>query len=330
MSPALLAQVLSLAASLGIVQDVKGLYHLLNELYLNAKNGLIRSGISWTGYGWNCIVGCTVCSAGCSNCYADTGHSRRHRTYEEHQGNWNEYGKPMPRQYAKPFSVIQLLTERLGKPLRTSRPGRVFVNSSSDVFHSEVPLEYVQTMFLVMGACPHLTFQILTKRPERMAELAESLPWFPNIEMGVTIEDAKHLQRAEILKGIPAAVKWISAEPLLSSLKDIDLEGIDWVVVGGETGEKEQKIRPAHPDWYRELRDKCKQMGTAFFFKQTGDWVHESQLGDTGLTLKTKGRPVHLWPDGTKSYRFGRVVKHDVLDGRKHQDHPKSSNELKD
>lgn len=306
----------------GFLESRDQMCAMLEYLYRTAAHGLCRSDISWTQYGWACIVGCTECSAGCLYCYAKELHNRRHEIYVRNGGLWKPGGRSMPRQYAKPFGVVQLLYERLGMPLRTRNRGRVFVNASSDVFHPMVPLNYIQTMFLAMGASPNLTFQVLTKRPERMVLEAAKLPWFPNIHMGVTVESAAHAYRKELLLQVPAAVKWISAEPLLGSLGDLDFAGIDWVVVGGESGHSKQRIRPAHPDWYRELRDKCLREGNAFFFKQVGHWVHESQLADTGLTAKTRRRPVHIWPDGSCSYRFGRVVKHDILDGREHKVYP--------
>ncbi|MCA8936476.1 MAG: DUF5131 family protein [Planctomycetes bacterium] len=310
------------AFDLGIASSREALNMQLNQMYQQAPRGLIRSQISWTTYGWACIVGCTACSSGCIFCYAKMLHDRRHEIYLKNNGCWKPDGKRMPVQYAKPFGEIQLLTERLGMPLRTRTPGRVFVNASSDVFHEEVPIDYIQKMFLVMGSCPHLRFQILTKRAKRLHELADRLPWFDNIEMGVTVDDHNAVKRAELLKQTPAKTKWVSAEPLLSPLREMNLSGLDWVVAGGETGAKEQKIRAAHPDWYRELRAACREANVAFFFKQTGDWVHESQLADTGLTGSTAGRPIHEWPDGTRSFRFGRVIRHDILDGQKLQEYP--------
>lgn len=311
------------AHRLGIVQSREELYAMLNGVYLEAASGLRKSDISWTGYGWSPIVGCTVCSAGCFFCYAEKLHNQRHAVFLKNNGLWKPGGKRMPLQYAKPFSVVQLLSDRLGMPLRTSRPGRVFVNPSSDVFHPAVPLDFIKKMFLVMGASPHLTFQILTKRPERMVEVMDELPWFPNIHMGVTIEGPATLGRLALLKQLPDhVVKWISAEPLIGPLGNLNLNGVDWVVVGGESGDKKQLIRPTHPDWFRSLRDQCSAQSVAFFFKQMGHWVPEDQLEHCKLADKTAGRPVHTWADGTKSYRFGRVVIHDIFDGQKHLNYP--------
>ena len=314
--------VYSYATNLGIVDSRQALKDLLDSLRENAPRRLVPSDISWTNFGWAAVVGCTVCSTGCHFCYAELLHDQRHEIYKRNDGLWRPDGNRMAAQYALPFSTVQLLPERLGSPLRTNKPGRVFVNASSDVFHRDVPVDFIQMMFFVMGACPHLTFQILTKRPERLVELAGRLPWFPNIHMGVTVESDQTAYRVDLLKQVPATVRWISAEPLLSSLSNLDLSGIHWVIVGGETGAKDQKIRAAHPDWFRELRDHCRQSKVAFFFKQLGSWVHDSQLEGACLVNKTRGRPIYDWPDGTRSYRFGRVRIHDRLDGAEHREFP--------
>jgi protein gp37 len=152
-------------------------------------------------------------------------------------------------------------------PRRWVKPRLVFVNSMSDLFHENVPLEFIQRVFRTMVECPQHTFQILTKRSSRVRELGDQLPWAPNIWMGVSVEDERVLARVEDLRNTPALTRFLSCEPLIGPLRNMNLHGIDWVIVGGESG---PKARPMQPQWAREIRDQCERASVHFFFKQWG------------------------------------------------------------
>jgi protein gp37 len=173
----------------------------------------------------------------------------------------------MPRQYARPFTDIQLLPERLEQPLRDKRPQRIFVNSMSDLFHSQVHDDYIQAVFDVMQRAHWHTFQVLTKRVNRLKHLAPSLPWPANVWMGVSIEHDLLSVRANALRTVPASVRFLSCEPLLGPLPSLNLDGIHWVITGGESG---PDARPCEVQWVRDLRDRCQDAGVAFFHKQWG------------------------------------------------------------
>lgn len=224
--------------------------------------------IEWTDEVWNPMTGCTKISAGCDNCYAHTVAQRRTR---------NQYlrklpVKDTPTNRVDPFAP-RFWPERLDWPLRWKEPRRIFVNSMSDVFHSHFTLEQVQQVFTVMTLAEHHQFQVLTKRPERALRLAQELPWAPNIWMGTSIEDMRVAKRADVLRQIPAAVRFISAEPLLGSLKSLNLADIHWVIAGGESG---AGARPVRGEWARELRDLCERDGVHFFWKQWGGFTPKS------------------------------------------------------
>jgi protein gp37 len=211
-----------------------------------------RSAIEWTEATWNPITGCTKVSPGCAHCYAET-FAERWRGVANHP-------------YEQGFD-LRLWPTRLEQPLKWKRARMIFVNSMSDLFHPDIPFEFVEQVFEVMVKAEHHTFQILTKRHERLAELAPSLPWPNNVWMGVSIENKRWVRRADYLREVPAAVRFISAEPLLGALESLDLTGIDWLIAGGESG---HGSRPVKVEWLRELRDKCDTEGVAFFFKQWG------------------------------------------------------------
>jgi protein gp37 len=211
-----------------------------------------RSAIEWTEASWNPATGCSKVSPGCAHCYAET-FSERFRGVPRHP-------------YEQGFD-LKLWPERLGLPLRWRRPRLVFVNSMSDLFHEDIPDDYIADVFDVMGRAHWHTFQVLTKRHERLAELAPALDWHPNVWMGVTIENRRFVHRADYLREVPAAVRFISAEPLLGPLEGLDLDRIDWLIAGGESGSKHRLVREA---WLLELRDRCIAEGVAFFFKQWG------------------------------------------------------------
>jgi protein gp37 len=211
-----------------------------------------NSNINWTDATWNPVTGCTKVSAGCKHCYAEK-MARRLRGMGQEK-------------YANGFEVT-LHPEVLEKPLMWRKPKRIFVNSMSDLFHDEVPTKFIQDVFRVMREAKQHQFQVLTKRSEKLAELAPSLTWADNIWMGVTIETKKYLYRIEHLLETPAAIKFISFEPLLGSVGIFNPKGIDWVIVGGESG---PGARPMKKKWAREVRDKCIVCKVAFFFKQWG------------------------------------------------------------
>jgi protein gp37 len=211
-----------------------------------------RSAIEWTEATWNPVTGCSKVSPGCAHCYAET-FAERFRGVPGHP-------------YEQGFD-LRFWPDRLELPLRWRRPRVVFVNSMSDLFHEAIPLDYVRRVFDVMARADWHTFQVLTKRHERLAELASELDWPANVWMGVSIENRRFVHRADRLRDVPAAVRFISAEPLLGPLEGLELDGIDWLIAGGESGFRHRRIDPA---WVRELRDRCAAERVAFFFKQWG------------------------------------------------------------
>ncbi len=222
--------------------------------------------IEWTrgddgasGATWNPVTGCSKVSPGCAHCYAET-FAERFRGVAGHP-------------YEQGFD-LRLRPERLELPLRWRRPRRIFVNSMSDLFHEEVPDSYVRQVFDVMARATWHTFQVLTKRHMRLVELAPRLEWPPNVWMGVSIENRRYVARADALREVPAAVRFISAEPLLGPLDGLSLKDIDWLIAGGESG---PHARPMHPAWVAELRDRCQAEAVAFFFKQWG--AHSPEVG---------------------------------------------------
>jgi protein gp37 len=210
------------------------------------------SAIEWTEATWNPVTGCSKVSPGCAHCYAET-FAERWRGIPGHP-------------YEQGFN-LRLWPDRLEQPLRWRRPRMIFVNSMSDLFHEAIPTDFVAHVFDVMVRAERHTFQILTKRHERLTQLARDLPWPENVWMGVTIENRRFVHRADALRQVPAAVRFISAEPLLGPLASLELEGIDWLIAGGESGPKH---RPVKIEWLRELRDRCAEERVAYFFKQWG------------------------------------------------------------
>jgi len=230
-----------------------------------------RTGIEWTDATWNPMTGCTKVSAGCDHCYAAVVAARK--TRDVYLSRLPV--KDTPANRSDPFAP-RFWPDRLDQPLRWRTPKRVFVNSMSDVFHSHFSLELIQRVFAVMNEAGHHQFQVLTKRPERAARFADHLRWSPNIWLGTSIENMAVARRADALRGTPAAVRFISAEPLLGPLDQVDLTGIHWVIGGGESG---YGYRACDPAWARRLRDRCHESGIAFFWKQWG-----------GLTPRAGGR----------------------------------------
>jgi len=211
-----------------------------------------HSHIEWTDATWNPTTGCTKVSEGCRHCYAAIMAKRLHAM-----------GQP---RYQNGFNLT-LHEDLLDVPLRWKKPRRVFVNSMSDLFHKDVPDEFIWKVFRTMNQAERHTFQVLNKRPERVAEMVNDLKWTSNIWMGTSIEDMRVARRADDLREVPAAVRFLSCEPLLGSLEPLSIEGIHWVIVGGESG---PGARPMDPKWAYEMRDKCQADRVSFFFKQWG------------------------------------------------------------
>jgi protein gp37 len=221
-----------------------------------------RTGIEWTDATWNPMTGCTKISAGCDHCYAATlAQTKTRETYLRQLPV-----KDTATNRADPFAP-RFWEERLHQPLRWKEPRRIFVNSMSDVFHAQFSIEMIQRVFDVMNRATWHQFQVLTKRPERAHRLADRLTWSDNIWMGTSIENMAVAARADHLRLVPAAVRFISAEPLLGPVDAMDLTSIDWVIGGGESG---IGYRPCDPEWARGLRDLCVREGVAFFWKQWG------------------------------------------------------------
>lgn len=262
--------------------------------------------IEWTKKTWNPVTGCTKISPGCQNCYAER-MSKRLR---------GRCGYPVE----DPFRVT-LHPERLEEPLRWRKPSMIFVCSMGDLFHEDVPFDYIDRVFKRINGSPQHDFLILTKRPERMREYFARSMKFPcaacqgtgcsycldhgyqnwemkpysNVWLGVTAENRPMWdERVNILKQLAAAKRFVSYEPALGSLGEVDLSGLDWVICGGETG---PDARPVHPDWVRGLRDQCQSAGVPFFFKSWGEWVCRPWSSDNG-----RKRELCLGMDGTSVY----------------------------
>lgn len=331
--------------------------------------------IQWTDETWNPTVGCTRVSAGCDHCYAFALHDRRHAAWLA--GGW----EGAPAQYRKPFAEVQLLPERLALPLSWREPRRVFVDSMSDLFHADVPDPFLAGVFAAMALTPRHTYQVLTKRPRRLArlltgdagddfaiavgaamgEIARALPrrpelgcalpaWpLPNVWLGVSVESQAAAWRIGWLARVPAALRFLSCEPLLGpiGLRDLRLDpftrldpltgrltamsgrdegstgAIGWVIAGGESG---PKARPMHPGWARSLRDQCVEAGVPFFFKQWGEWapivtpegyVRSEGAGRLGAVLDGNGwRTFRRGEEHGDVFRIGKKAAGRVLDGR--------------
>jgi protein gp37 len=219
-----------------------------------------QSRIEWTEQTWNPTVGCTKISPGCKHCYAET-MARRLKAMGV-RGYENGFG-------------LTLMPERLAEPLERRKPTVYFVNSMSDLFHEKVPFDYIRRIFDVMAHAPQHTFQILTKRAERMAKFCRSVEVPANAWLGVSVENRKHgVPRIDLLRTINAQVRFLSVEPLLEDLGAIDLDGIHWVIVGGESGPKARAMRK---EWVDAVKRQCDQAAVAFFFKQWGTWSADGQ-----------------------------------------------------
>jgi protein gp37 len=215
-----------------------------------------HTGIEWTDKTWNPTTGCNKVSPGCLHCYAEA------------------ITKRFPNNFKNGFDLT-LHPERLAEPLKWRTPSRIFVNSMSDLFHEDVPLDFIKKVFKVIHETPWHIYQILTKRPERLLEVASELKFYENIWLGVSVENQNYVHRVDFLRQVPVAVRFLSCEPLLGTL-NIDLTDIHWVIVGGESG---QKNRPLKTEWVEDIRAQCQAAEVAFFFKQIG-----------GRTSKAGGR----------------------------------------
>lgn len=211
-----------------------------------------ETAIEWTDSTWNPVTGCTQVSPGCDHCYALT-FAERWRGIPGHH-------------YEQGFDLRQW-PSRLNLPRTWKRPRRIFVNSMSDLFHNDVPDAFIHAVFGTMVEADQHIYQILTKRPQRMTRMAPSLPWPAHIWMGVSVENSDYAWRADFLRHVPAAVRFISAEPLLGGLEALRLHEIDWLITGGESG---PGWRSCDPQWVRDIRDRCNQEGVAYFHKQWG------------------------------------------------------------
>jgi protein gp37 len=300
-----------------------------------------NTGIEWTDATWNPTTGCTKVSAGCKHCYAERDWARLVH---------------LPSYKGRAFTDVACHEERLSQPLRWQKPRMIFVNSMSDLFHPDVPDEFVSHVFKVMRDSPQHTFQVLTKRAERMRDfLSVRYPVpLPNVWLGISVEDQSAAdERIPLLLDTPAAVRWISAEPLLGSV-DLwpmliphmnhgeDRDPLDWVVVGGESG---PKARPMHPNWARSLRDQCAAAGVPFLFKQWGEWkpvTEKSEIQcyptfvkrDPGDIRQTQSgchhMPHQVWACATEDHygwrfpvvKVGKKAAGRLLDGVQHDGYP--------
>jgi len=210
------------------------------------------SSIEWTEMTWNPVTGCTKVSQGCKNCYAERMTKRLTAMGSD--------------RYRNGFRVT-LHPDSLDAPRKWKQGRVVFVNSMSDLFHNDIPLPYIQRVFDTMRDCSHHTFQVLTKRSERLAELSSSLPWPDNVWMGVSVEDSRVMHRVADLQKVPSTLRFLSLEPLIGPLDDIPLKGIHWVIVGGESG---PRARPMKKEWVSSILRQCRSARVPFFFKQWG------------------------------------------------------------
>ncbi|MCK9365286.1 MAG: phage Gp37/Gp68 family protein [Syntrophales bacterium] len=219
-----------------------------------------KSAIEWTGSTWNPVTGCTKISPGCQHCYAERMAKRL-----QAMGQKN---------YINGFNLT-LHPHVLELPLTWKKPQTIFVNSMSDLFLQDIPTDFIKQVFDVMQKAPWHTFQVLTKRADRLAELSQELPWTSNIWMGISVENSDYTYRADLLRITGAHVKFLSIEPLLGSLSGLSLEGIDWVIVGGESG---PGARAMKEEWVIEIKEQCLRANVPFFFKQWGGF-HKKKAG---------------------------------------------------
>jgi protein gp37 len=275
--------------------------------------------IEWTDETWNPVTGCTKISPGCRVCYAKALHDMRHKAYLA--------GKKIPEQYAEPFERVQCWPSRLEIPLRWRSPRLCFVNSMADLFHEDVPFDFISQILFRMTLTPHITYQALTKRAGRMLEYFTGEQWkthgtiadtwpLPNFWLGVSVESKKYLGRIDTLRQVPAAVRMVSFEPLLEDLGEVNLQGIGWAIVGGCSG---RGADPMHASWARYLVAQCDEQGVPVFVKQMGsrpfDWADfipkywPKTTEHEGVFLKlrdSKGGDPAEWPETLRRREFPR------------------------
>lgn len=253
-----------------------------------------NSSIEWTEATWNPVSGCTRVSAGCDICYAvfmtkrlaSMGQDKYKGLVNPGRGHFNGIVKEHP--------------DALTIPLKRRKGTLYFVNSMSDLFHSTVSTEFIQRVFAVMEQTPRHKYQVLTKRPERLVELNGALPWPDNVWVGTSVEDKRVTDRIGHLQGTRARIKFLSLEPLLGPLPDLDLDGIDWVIVGGESG---SGARPMKEQWVRQIHEQCKAADVAFFFKQLGSiWASNIHASTK------KGGDLHDLPKSLRIRKFPKVL----------------------
>ena len=228
--------------------------------------------IEWTDSTWNPVAGCNIMSAGCTNCYAmQMAYRLDAMGVEKYKGLTRKSGK---RRIWN--GTIREDHASLDIPKKWKKPRKIFVNSMSDLFHPDVSETFIKSVWEVMASTPQHHYQILTKRPDRMAQLIPTIQPEPlqNVWLGTSVEDAEVVDRISHLKEVPAAIRFISFEPLIGSVGEIDLRGIDWAIVGGESG---PRARPIQEIWIDEIHEKCNLSGTAFFFKQWGTWGKDNK-----------------------------------------------------
>ncbi len=268
-----------------------------------------KTKIEWCDATWNAVTGCTEVSPGCDHCYAKT---------------FAERFRGVPGHYFEHGFDVQLRHEALNLPRRWREPRRIFVNSMSDLFHAKVPGGYVYHVWSVMAELRRHTFLVLTKRPERMRRFVSFEPMLgpplPNVWLGVSCESAEYLHRIEQLRLTPAAVRFLSCEPLLGPLPDLDLSGIDWVIAGGESG---PGARPMATSWVRDLRDQCQRAGVAFFFKQRGEYGPD--FGPDAPAGMMPGQRHQTYVAGESLTRWGKRLAGRLLDGREWNEFPREA-----
>lgn len=239
----------------------------------------LNSRIEWTEATWNPVTGCDRISEGCDHCYALT---LAKRLKAMGAAKYQNDGNPIT---SGPGFAVTIHPKALDTPYKWRTPKTVFVNSMSDLFHARVPLDFIKQVFDVMADTPQHTYQILTKRSARLAKIGDKFDWPANVWMGVSVENDRHLDRVDHLRQVPAAVRFLSCEPLIGPLPNMNLDGIGWVIAGGESGPEH---RPMDPEWVTDIRDQCAAAGVPFFFKQWG-----------GRTPKANGRSLEgrLWDE---------------------------------
>ncbi len=241
-----------------------------------------ESAIEWTDATWNPVAGCSVMSAGCTNCYAmQMARRLESMGVEKYRGLTRKSGSKTVWK-----GIVHEDHGSLDIPVRWKKPRKIFVNSMSDLFHPSVSTEFISGVWSVMEQTPRHSYQILTKRPDRMVELSVSgqLSKLPNVWLGTSVENESVVERIDELRKVPAAIRFISFEPLIGPVGFVDLTGVDWAIVGGESG---PGARPVREEWIDEIHDACRRLNTKFFFKQWGAWGKDNKRRSKKLNGRT-------------------------------------------